>query len=245
MITIKELHKKTLPEHKKKAVKRDIISYYLWRPLCDFITIILLDTNISATAITKISFYSCFFSLLTFIAIPNKIGALIAWIFLWIWNILDGVDGNIARYKNTCSKSGDLWDAVAGYLAMFVMYFGMGIVAYNERTLFSINLIQRQYYIVLSGIAAICMIFPRLVAQKKNVVFGSESVKNIKDKTSYGILKSLMLNINSINGLSSLLFLIAIIFNIANIYTIFYSIINFIFATGSMLIIMKNNSALD
>ena len=56
MITIKELHKKTLPENKKKAVKRDIISYYLWRPICDFSTILLIGTNVTATTITKIAY---------------------------------------------------------------------------------------------------------------------------------------------------------------------------------------------
>lgn len=240
MITIKELHKKTLPENKKKAVKRDIISYYLWRPICDQLTIFLINTNITATTITKISFYSCLVALANFIFFPNKIGALLAWGFLWVWNILDGVDGNIARYKNQCSKEGDLWDAVAGYLCMIVMYFGMGIVAYNENSLFKINFFSKEYYIIIGAIAAISMIFPRLATQKKSAVFGAESVNNVKDKTSYGVIETVILNVNSINGLSSLLFLIAILFNLVNIYTIIYGFVNLVFAIGAMNVVMKN-----
>lgn len=240
MITIKELHKKTLPESKKKAVKRDVISYYLWRPICDLSTILLINTNITATTITKISFYSCLLSLVTFIFVSNKIGALLAWGFLWIWNILDGVDGNIARYKNQCSKEGDLWDAVAGYLCMIVMYFGMGIVAYNEKSLLNLDFISKEYYIIIGAIAAISMVFPRLVTQKKSAVFGAESVSNVKDKTSYGIIKTLILNVNSINGLSSLLFLVSIIFNTVNIYTVIYGFINLVFAIGAMIVVMKD-----
>lgn len=240
MITIKELHKKTLPENKKKAVKRDIISYYLWRPICDYLTILLINTNITATTITKVSFYSCLLALASFIFFTNKVGALLAWGFLWVWNILDGVDGNIARYKNQCSKEGDLWDAVAGYLCMIVMYFGMGIVAYNENSLFKINFLSKEYYIIISAIAAISMIFPRLVTQKKSAVFGAESVNNVKDKTSYGVMETIILNVNSINGLSSLLFLIAILFNLVNIYTIIYGVVNLVFAIGAMSVVMKN-----
>ncbi len=239
MITIKELHEKTLPENKKKAVKRDVISYYLWRPICDFSTILLIGTNVTATTITKISFYSCLLALVTFIFVTNKIGALLAWGFLWIWNILDGVDGNIARYKDQCSKQGDLWDAVAGYLCMFVMYFGMGIVAYNENSILNLDFISKEYYIIIGSIAAVCMIFPRLVTQKKSAVFGKESVNNVKDKTSYGLIKTLILNINSINGLSSLLFLLAIVFNMVNIYVVIYGVINLIFAIGAMIVVMK------
>ena len=240
MITIKELHKKTLPESKRNAVKRDVISYYLWRPICDLTTLLLINTNITATTITKMSFYSCLLALATFIVIPNKIGALAAWGFLWIWNILDGVDGNIARYKDQCSKEGDLWDAVAGYLCMVVMYFGMGIVAYNEQSIISLTFINKEYYILIGAIAAISMIFPRLVTQKKGAVFGAEAVNNLKDKTSYGIVKTLILNINSINGLSSLLFLISIIANTVNIYTIIYGVINLFFAIGAMIVVMKD-----
>lgn len=114
MMTFEELHKKTLPEHKKAAVKIDFVSYYLWRPICDFLSILLMG-KIEATTVTILSFYACIISLACFSLKIGIAGVLLGYFFLWVWNIADGIDGNIARYTDTCSKSGDLWDAVAGY----------------------------------------------------------------------------------------------------------------------------------
>ena len=134
-ITIKKLHEKTLPEYKKNYVKIDFVSYYLWRPICDIMTILLLDTNVTATCVTVISFIACFISLGCFIIFPGLKGALLGYLFFWIWNISDGIDGNIARYTDSCSKKGDLWDALAGYVAMYVFYFGAGLIAFYENSL--------------------------------------------------------------------------------------------------------------
>ena len=53
---------------------------------------------------------------------------------------------------------------------MFVMYFGMGIVAYNENSILNLNFISNEYYIIIGSIAAVSMIFPRLATQKKSAV---------------------------------------------------------------------------
>ena len=95
MISFEELHRKTLPEKKKKFVKVDFVSYYLWRPLCDFISILLMPTKITPTGVTIFSFYTSLLSLIVFIILPGKIGALLGYLLIWIWNISDGIDGNI------------------------------------------------------------------------------------------------------------------------------------------------------
>lgn len=239
MLTIKELHKKTLPEHKKAAVKIDVVSYYLWRPICDFCSIILMN-KISATAVTIISFYACIISLGFFTFMKGITGALLGYLFLWIWNIADGIDGNIARYTGTCSKRGDLWDAVAGYAAMIVFYLGMGLVAAHENSIIILNSISSEAYVLMGAIAAICMIFPRLVTQKKQSVYGSDSTKSFKNKESYGIIKKIALNVTSINGLAGFLFLIAIWMKMTNVLTIVYFIIMVLFGMASLYTVMRD-----
>lgn len=239
MISFEELHRKTLPEKKKKFVKVDFVSYYLWRPLCDFISILLMPTKITPTGVTIFSFYTSLLSLIVFITLPGKIGALLGYLLIWIWNISDGIDGNIARYKEQFSKSGDLWDATAGYMASVAFYFGAGMVASNEVSQFTLPFIENNYYIIMGAIAALCTIFPRLVVQKKNVVYGDEAVKELKDRSYFSPMRILVANINSINGFAGLMLLVAIIFNLVNILVICYFVIQLVFFSGAMYVTLK------
>lgn len=238
-ISIKDLHQRTLPKEKKKAVKIDFISYYLWRPLCDFLSVLLINTNIEATTVTIFSFWTAFLALPVFIFVHGIKGALLGYLLIWFWNIADGIDGNIARYKKTFSKKGDFWDAVAGYMAMVSFYFGAGIIAASEKSLIFSSLLDTKYYILLGGIAALSTIFPRLIVQKKSVVYGDGATESLKKKSNYGLLRKIVMNINSINGLAGLLLLLAIVFHITNVFIIFYGIFQFIFACGAILIAMK------
>lgn len=240
MISFEELHKKTLPEKKKKFVKVDFVSYYLWRPLCDFISILLMPTKVTPTTVTIFSFYTSLLSLIIFIFVPGKIGAVLGYFLIWVWNISDGIDGNIARYKEQFSKSGDLWDATAGYMALVSFYFGAGIIASNELSTFNVPYVNDKYYVIMGAIAAICTIFPRLVVQKKNVVYGDEAVKNLKDRSYFSLTRIAMVNINSINGFAGLMLLVAIIFNITNIFTICYFIIQMVFFVGAMTVTLRS-----
>lgn len=239
MMTFNELHKKTLPEHKKAAVKIDFVSYYLWRPICDFVSILLMG-KISATTVTIISFYSCIISLACFSLKLGMASALLGYFFFWVWNIADGIDGNIARYTDTCSKSGDLWDAVAGYAAMIVFYLGAGLVAANEESIIVISFVKPEDYVLMGAVAAICMVFPRLTTQKKQTVYGARASTAFKDKTQYSFAKKAALNITSINGLAGLLFLIAIVFRLTNIFVLGYFIVMLTFGAVSLYLVMSH-----
>ncbi|WP_462218615.1 CDP-alcohol phosphatidyltransferase family protein [Streptococcus pneumoniae] len=43
----------------------------------------------------------------------NFILLLLAWFLFFLWNLLDGVDGNLARYREQYSKDGSVVDAMA------------------------------------------------------------------------------------------------------------------------------------
>ena len=105
---IKDLAKKTMTEEKK-------ISY--------FFTIPFLKTNIKPNTISLISFFPPIIGFLLISFGENLQLKLLGWLMFLLWNILDGVDGNIARYKNQLSKTGSLWDATSGYIAMEILHF--------------------------------------------------------------------------------------------------------------------------
>lgn len=238
-MTIKELHKKTLPEHKRKSVKIDVVSFYIWRPICDLLTILFLKTKTTANQVTIVSFYSCLISLACFAFISGMKGALLGYLFFWIWNIADGIDGNIARYTDSVSRSGDLWDAVAGYAAMAVFFIGAGITAAGENSLVVLPFTGAQY-VEMGSFAALCMLFPRLATQKKESVYGKFKVTGLKDKANFGFVKKIGLNLTSINGLAGLLFLISILTRTSNLFVVVYTFIMFAFGIVAMLSVMQN-----
>lgn len=182
---------------------------HYWTLLCEvlsnIISIPLIETNVNPTTITKIS---ALFPIIAFVAFlfNSNIGFYIGWFSIFIWNVLDGVDGNIARYNDQCSKYGELWDAMVGWLAVVSFYFGMGIQAYYEN---SIYFFPSTYMIIFGSISTIIWLFPRLVMQKKNVLMGAESVKEVKYRGNYGVGKLIVFNLTSINGLASVIFIVA------------------------------------
>lgn len=88
-------------------------------------------------------------------------------------------------------------------------------------------------------VAGVCTMLPRLTTQKKESVYGKEAAKAMKDRTSFGPVKVLALNVISINGLAGLLFLIAIFLRMVNIFIIVYFVIMVSFGGVSLYMIMR------
>ena len=239
---VKEFRAKCITPEKRAALKKDIICYYIVRPVCDVLSMLFIKMKISATAVTKISLFPVLLSLISFSVFQNTIGFVIGWVFLLLWNIFDNIDGNIARWTATTSKSGELWDASVGYLAMFVNYFGMGIVAAKDNNIFFNEIIPSYQFLLLGAISGFCFIYPRLVMQKKSNLYGSEVVKEVKDKSNFGIIKVIALNISSINGLALLLFLVGILTHTLNILTVAYFLFNLALCVGSSYKLLKGDN---
>ena len=166
----------------------------------------------------------------------------IGFVCLLVWDILDGVDGNLARYTDNCSNMGCLWDATTGWLAMFVFFLSMGLVAYREHSLVEIAFIPKYYYLIFGSLAAFGILFPRLVMHKKAGLLGEESVHKEKTRSEYSLAKNILLNLISINGLAFLIFVLATIFKLTNITMIFYLFICGVVGLGMLVnMLFKEN----
>ena len=60
------------------------------------------------------------------------------------------------------------------------------------------------------------------------------SMKTVKDKSEYGFVKLVALNLTSTAGLVQVLMLIAVIFNIMDLFTIGYFVLNFMVMVVSL-----------
>lgn len=237
MIKYRELVKKTMPESKRKSANKDILGFYILRPVENLLCIPLIEVGVPATSVTIFSFFIAVLAFAAFL-IPGSVGFWTGWILLLVWNICDGLDGNIARYTDTCSSRGDLWDATAGWIAIISFYFGMGMEAFYKAGQ-EILSIPPYYYIIMGCLTGMFWIFPRTVMHKKATIQGSESIQDIKGRSDYGILKTIAFNFTSITGLGSLLFLLSYLMNMSALCMIFYFLLSAAVCAGSLFSLLR------
>lgn len=238
MNIIRALAEKTMTEEKRKQAKNDFFAYYVGRPLSYVLTVPFLKLKLKPNVI---SFISIIPSILGFILIgfeKNLTLKLIGCMMFFLWNLLDGVDGNVARYTKQFSKTGPLWDATSGYIAMFLTYISMGTGCYYGE--FYFLEIDQALMILLGGLSGVLSIFPRLVMHKRITSLGiDENTSQMKNKNSYGIIKIIGLNLISTAGIIQVIMLLAIVFKVMDLFTVFYFIINLCVCIGSLFKLLR------
>jgi phosphatidylglycerophosphate synthase len=243
MITLKEIEQKTMPPEKRKSAKNDFIAFYFGRPFSNFFTIPLLYTNITPNAVSVFSIFPCIAGFVLMCIGRTKGMLLLGWFMFALWNLCDGIDGTIARYKKQFSKLGSVYDAMAGYVAMVLTFFGYGVAAAHNPGWFQghVNL-PGEVYIILGALSGIFMIFPRLVMHKAITVTGSEaSVSGVKEKGEFGIAKIIVLNFTSVSGLGHAIMFYVIFFTAMDTFTVCYFGLNLLVMLFSLKSILKEN----
>lgn len=242
MITPKEIAKKTMNLEKRKTAKNDYFAFYIGRPISYIVTIPFLYTNIMPNTISMISIIPLIIGFIIFCIATSKSMLFLGWILFFLWNILDGVDGNVARYKKSFSKIGSVYDAMSGYLAMVLTFFAIGIASSHFKGfLDNFLIIDKNIYIILGSLSGIFVIFPRLIMHKTiSTIMDTEVVKSIKNKEDFSIIKILALNLGSVTGGAQVLMIISIIFNIMDLYTLGYFLFNFLIMIFSLYSILRN-----
>ena len=238
MNIVKDMAQKTMTPEKRKQAKNDFFAFYIGRPLSYVLTVPFLKLKIKPNTVSLISIFPSIIGFLL-VGFGNTLTIkLIGVLMFFLWNLLDGVDGNIARYTKQFSKTGSLWDATSGYVAMVMTFMAMGTGCYyGECTFLPIDQVLM---VVLGGISAILIIFPRLVMHKRMTSIGNdEKTESVKDKSQYGIVKILALNLISISGFIQVLMLLAVIFKMMDIFTICYFIINLLICVVSVTKLLK------
>lgn len=239
-MTYKEIYEIAMPLAKRKEEKLNIWVTIAVRPLSVLLIKPLINSKIKPTTITKISVLSSLIGFAFFALSESLCYTLIGWFFFFIWAVLDGVDGNLARCTNQCSPLGDLWDTMGGYAAMVLMYFGAGIAAFHDVNLY--DFMARENNLILGGATAIMSIFPRLVMhKKKSSGIESMAVKNLSDKQSFSLTKIIGMNLVSPSGALQLVLLGSIIGHVMNFFVAFYCAINLFIMLFSLRSLLKED----
>lgn len=241
MITVKEIEKKTMTPEKRKSAQKDFFAFYVGRPISYVLTIPFLYSNISPNAVSIISIISVIVGTILMYLGQSKITLVVGWVMFFLWNLLDGVDGNIARYKKQFSPMGSVYDAMSGYAAMVLSFFAWGIAAsHNPGKLQQLVSMPEDIYIVFGALSGIFVIFPRFIMHKVISTLGSEnSMTSVKDKSEYNFGKLIALNLVSISGFVQILMLIAVLSCTMDLFTVFYFVLNLLIMVVSLISILK------
>ena len=227
MITPNEIAQKTMSAEKKASARNDCFAFYIGRPLSYVLTIPFLYINISPNVISLISIIPIIIGFAFMYIGVNIDVLLIGWWMFFLWNLLDGVDGNVARYKKEFSSIGSVYDAMSGYIAMILTFFGMGIAASHHPGFVQDFIdIPIDLYIIIGALSGIMVIFPRFIMHKMITTVGIEKMELIKDKSKYNFCKIVALNLTSVSGFVQVFMLVAILINMMDLFTIIYFIIN-------------------
>ena len=240
MVTPKQIAEKTMTIEKRKSAKNDIFAFYIGRPISYVLTVPFIELGIKPNTI---SFFSFFPSIIGFWLLgfsSSRTFQVIGAFMFMLWNFMDGIDGNTARYTNQTSDLGTLWDAASGYLAGSLLYFSVGISVMNiPRNAWDILNIPDYYYLVLSGLTSILLLFSRLVMHKKMVLFSASAGDSLRDKSTYSWFKLIYLNITSPSGFIDVFLIIAIIFNFVRLFVLLYFLIHFLATVYSLKELLK------
>jgi len=241
MITIKDIADKTMTPEKRESAKNDLIAFYVGRPLSYVFTIPFLYTNISPNAISILSIVPVIVGFVIACRTYSLAGSLLCWFMFFLWNMLDGVDGNVARYKKQFSKMGSVYDAMAGYLAAAFTFYSAGVLAaHRAGPLVEGGLVKPETLVILGGVTALVNMFPRLVMHKAvTELHDKDKVSGVSEKKDFGIAKIIALNLKSCAGGAQVLFLIAILLNILDIFTICYFLFNTLVMCAALRSIFK------
>jgi hypothetical protein len=222
---------------KRRQDKGDIWLYYVVRTMSFPLTCVFLRIGISANQATYISMVvgavGC-----GLLAFGNDVMRIIGALLVNLWIVLDCVDGNIARYKNSSNNYGELVDALSGYMMNGVLFLSTGIGAFihiepsfGVVTQFCHINLNEGILIILGAWASLAIILPRLIYHKFVNTFPQAESAEIKPtaRNSKGLYHSgyrMVHNITSFSGFLTPILLLATIFRLLSIFTLFYALIN-------------------
>ncbi|MFH0732455.1 MAG: CDP-alcohol phosphatidyltransferase family protein [Candidatus Omnitrophota bacterium] len=126
-----------------------------------YITRVFLAMNLTPNTATSIFLLTGIVACVFFTE-GSKIGAFTAALFLQLWYILDHVDGEIARYRNTSTVTGIYYDNICHYIIHPLVFIGIGYGLWRKYAI--------GYVFLFSSSAAISSMLLILLVDLRNSV---------------------------------------------------------------------------
>ena len=91
----------------------------------------LIPTPVTPNQISLISVLAGAAAGASFVWLPRVPGALLGLACLFVWHVLDGADGDLARRTGRASASGELIDGLCDHASQILVYIALGLVLHR------------------------------------------------------------------------------------------------------------------
>lgn len=108
---------------------QDPLNFYFYHPLARRLARLLAPTPVSPNMVSVLSLLSLIAAAFAFTRMPWPQNALTGLLFMLLWHIVDGADGDLARMTGRASATGELVDGVCDYAGNVFMYFAFAFLA--------------------------------------------------------------------------------------------------------------------
>ncbi len=192
-LSLKELSDRVLPDRNEYFLSR-----HFHRKISVLITFFLLKTKISANTVTKINFIISLIGCGFFLN-PSYAFWFVGAIIYQLTHILDGVDGEIARFRKTVSKKGALLDDLRHNVTNAFLFLSLGrglSLIYNQEILFVIGSIGAIIVLlndILNKILPSKNIFKNRLLRMKFQKKSNKTLEFIRGLFTFGVLGYLII----------------------------------------------------
>jgi len=236
---------KTLDEIKIASSNKNEATFLLkyFRQLGFYISWVFLRLRLTPMQVTYFNFVLGIYICISF-ATFDPMYRIFSSILLLLWQILDTVDGNMARVLNKRSNYGGFIDYAGN---MFIVAFlhisiGFGLYRYPEGLITEIinNYMQFDYLpaytLILSAYSSVATILCRLLHKVIQIRFGRIMFKEVNLKVQQLSLRKIIIhfiqNIERLGGMQIIIIFITSIIGCLEITIFFYFLLNIIMLAG-------------
>ncbi|MDA8755343.1 CDP-alcohol phosphatidyltransferase family protein [Candidatus Pseudothioglobus singularis] len=204
---------------KKDEDQAELINYYFVRPISFWVASVFAVYKIRANTITWLSLAFGLIGVLLFFK-GGHVSQIISSLLIFIWLILDCVDGNLARYYKTQSIFGDFLDSLVCYIVFAFLPISIAYSINNAS-------LSSEVLFLLGWMYSIGFTLSRLIYQKfkqisnkkyKNFLSGGENA-SVKQKAF-----SFVNNIFNPSGFMVPFLVISAVFEWLEVYLIIYGV---------------------
>lgn len=108
---------------------QDPLNFYLYHPLARRLARLLVPTPVTPNMVSVMSAVCLVAAAACFVGLAWPANAVAGLVFMLLWHIVDGADGDLARMTGRASATGELVDGVCDYFGNTVMYFAFAFQA--------------------------------------------------------------------------------------------------------------------
>lgn len=233
---------------REKRQTDDALLVILLRPISDLISLFMIKCSVSANAVTYFNYVLSLISL--YLICLGDFFILMGLVGLIFWQMLDIIDGTIARVTNNLSVVGGCIDHLIGIHVSTLLPFSMGVGIYNSQGLANYVpnlaiLSASQVWLVAGGVTGFVFLLLRFSDLYLNAHLTVDKYSNFRcgSMKTYGVKEMgifVARQVEYVGGGQILIWISAYLFAVLELTLIFYFFLSLIFYVSYFVIFFRS-----